>query len=84
MELQSIEECWHEFANMVLPPNVSNLQREEMKKSFYAGAWSMFSMFDRVGQPDISEAAAVVWLGERRQEAIDYANKVMADYGERN
>ena len=33
-----IEKAWESFAARVMPPNVSDIQRREMKRSFYAGA----------------------------------------------
>lgn len=33
-----IEKAWESFAANVIPPNASDIQRREMKRSFYAGA----------------------------------------------
>lgn len=35
---------WTQFAGAVLPVNASTVQREEMKKAFYAGFFECFSV----------------------------------------
>jgi len=38
---QLMAEQWDQFARAVLPPQISTLQRREMRRAFYAGAESI-------------------------------------------
>jgi len=39
-----IQEQWRDFEHKILSPiNPSKVQRKEMRRAFYAGAWSMFN-----------------------------------------
>jgi hypothetical protein len=40
-----IEEAWNGFAKFVLPLTVSDVQRADMRTSFYAGALALFATF---------------------------------------
>ncbi len=39
-----VEEAWEGFDKSVMPDGASELQRTEMKRSFYAGAHTLFSI----------------------------------------
>jgi len=41
MKRQLMAEQWDEFARAVLPSGVSQVQRQEMRRAFYAGAESI-------------------------------------------
>lgn len=42
MKVDSVRESWNQFRAAVMPPNASNVQIQEMRRAFYAGAWAMF------------------------------------------
>ena len=49
--MRSVEEEWESFARAVLPPNCSTVQRWEMRRAFYAGAWAMLAgVLDAAGK----------------------------------
>ncbi len=54
---------WDKFARAVFPPNVSEIQRTEMRRAFYAGAESILfldlMMMDNLNQELIDFAAEV-------------------------
>lgn len=43
-ERRSVEDEWRDLERATLPDEVGALQRAEMRKAFYAGAFSMFSL----------------------------------------
>jgi hypothetical protein len=42
MKRQLVLEQWNSFARQVLPADVSEVQRTEMRRAFYAGAQALF------------------------------------------
>jgi len=40
--ITSVREHWDAFTREVMPPDAGRLQRSEMRRAFYAGAWAMF------------------------------------------
>lgn len=52
---------WTNFAGFVLPANASDVQREEMRKAFYAGFFECFSVHhDLVANIESDEEGAQV------------------------
>jgi len=39
---QRVRELWVSYEQQVLPPNCSDVQRQETRRSFYAGAFGLF------------------------------------------
>jgi hypothetical protein len=46
-----IAKAWDAFAARVMPPNVSDIQRREMKRAFYAGAAVLLEIQLQVLEP---------------------------------
>jgi hypothetical protein len=86
MHVKSIDHEWLSFVSLVFGrgPKPSDVQLSEMKKAFFAGAWSMFCAFERVGEPDISEEESERFLLDRKQECIAFKNEMMREYAEGN
>ena len=70
--LKTVEEEWSGFANMVLSKECTQVQWEEMKKSFFAGYLSCFSALKLIGEPAIGEEEAEQFLTAREQEIFVY------------
>jgi hypothetical protein len=55
-----VERGWLFFAEQALPARVSDVQKREMRRAFYAGAALLFeNMTKAVGPDDVSEDAGV-------------------------
>jgi len=55
-----IERGWLTFAEHVLPKDAPPIQRQEMRRAFYAGAGLLFeNMTEAVGPADVSEDAGL-------------------------
>ncbi len=51
--MKIIEKAWHSFAEEVIPPTAHEVQRQECRRAFYAGAASVFGgLLDSVGNDD--------------------------------
>jgi hypothetical protein len=74
----TIADDWTRFAASVLPPNVSDIQRSEMRRAFYGGVAVMFDHAYRLGDPDGSEADAVAML-ERIRAEIQLFSRLVAE-----
>lgn len=86
MALNSIEKEWEGFAAMVFAgcDHVTDNQRREMKKAFFAGAWALFTALEEIGEPHVSEAEGEAFLEARRAECLEFKRRLLAEYSERN
>lgn len=83
--MKSIEDEWNGFSAMVFAKmDPSPVQTEEMKRAFFAGAWSMLCAVERLGEPDISEGDGVEYLEDRKQEGLRFYRDLIKRYSEGN
>jgi hypothetical protein len=54
-QIASMRESWESFESAVMPPGVPAVQRSEMRRAFYAGAWAVLCVLRRLGDDDVSE-----------------------------
>lgn len=85
-KLQTIAERWKDFAQHVLHPSVvpGTPQYEDIQRSFYAGALSTFQYVERLGKPDVSEAAGEAFLNRLELELMEFWQNVQRQYSERH
>ena len=57
--MNTIQENWDSFNALVIPKNADAIQRQEMRKAFYAGAGVMLNIFWAIGDKSISEEAGL-------------------------
>jgi hypothetical protein len=87
MVFKSIEEEWCGYAAMVfkgMKPKPSQVQVEETKQAFFAGAWAILNAVVEIGEPHIPEEFGMAYLDGRRKEIEAFKNRLMAKYAERN
>lgn len=84
MALNSLENEWQGFAKMVLPANASAVQRAEMRKAFIAGAYTVLTNLQEIGQDHISEIEGVAHLESIKKECEAFQRQMMHEYGKRN
>lgn len=74
----SIANCWTNFAGFVLPSDASAVQREEMRKAFFAGFCECFKMyFDVTALP---EREAVATLDRIKKESDAFFEAMMKEH----
>lgn len=87
MALNSIQVEWERFWAMVskgMKPAPSQNQHDEMRKAFFAGAWTIRQATAEIGEPHISEAKAHAWLTAVEQECLKFKADLMREYAELN
>lgn len=72
--MSTIAEQWLEFSAMVLPNNVSDVQRTEMRRAFYAGFHSALS--SARGLADLEESEGVKRLQAWQDEAAQFGERI--------
>ena len=83
--LKSIEAEWQGFSEMIFAKmHPSPVQREEMKRAFFGGAWAMLCAVKRIGEPDISEDEGVRYLEDRQREGKHFYSELIRKYAEGN
>jgi len=73
MMLHPLLEAWQKYEGSVIPENASDVQRQVMRESFYAGAFSAFQTLHRFDVPKERVDAF-------RAELQQFANHVMGKY----
>lgn len=74
--MTSIREQWDSFDVAVVPKGCSALQRQEMRRAFYAGAESVLALFFDIGGDHVSEDEGVVRLERFHEECRTFARDV--------
>ncbi|HZT29697.1 MAG TPA: hypothetical protein VFA33_07440 [Bryobacteraceae bacterium] len=70
-------EQWDQFARAVLPPGVSEIQRREMRRAFYAGAESILFRVIQAFAPESEPTDADLQIMEDlHQELRDFGEMV--------
>lgn len=76
----NIAQLWTVFAGMVLAPNAPQLQRDEMRMSFYAGFTEAFKITTDLAT-ELSEEQAVKVLSVLSLEAQEFYESMKARIG---
>ena len=79
--LPTAAECWEAFEASVMPDDAQDVQRYETRKAFYAGFWSMLSICNRIGEPDVPEADGVAMLERLQRECASWIRNQIAREG---
>ncbi len=76
--MNTVQEKWDSFSLLVVPKDASPVQRQEMRRAFYAGAEAMMQIQWAVGAEDISEDAGIHILEGCRSELQGFVEQVVA------
>lgn len=76
--MRTIAAQWESFRAAVYPPGTSDVQLQECRRAFYAGAQGMQSILHELAAPEVSEDAGVAVLEGLKQEASGFAVEVLA------
>ena len=72
--MNTIKYDWDEFEEKIIPKETSPIQRQEMKRSFYAGIQSI--LFKQIELSDLDEDAAVAELDKIHKECNEFFDGV--------
>jgi hypothetical protein len=67
---------WEEFWKAVAPPRASAIQKQEMRRAFYAGIYCMLQTCKALGHEDVPEDDGVEVL-EKLQEELEAFYELM-------
>ena len=76
---KTLENKWLIFAEQAIPQNASAIQRQGMRRSYYAGAAAMFELFRDMPQ-GINKEDGVAIISALQQECIDFLSRVGKDF----
>ena len=87
MALNSIavefERFWAMISKGMKGPIPEN-QKEEMRKAFFAGAWTVHSATAEIGEPHVSEAQGVAYLERIAAECKQFSRDLLREHAEKN
>lgn len=75
--MRTIKAKWDSFEAKVLPKDCSEVQREEMRRAFYAGAAALLALNDEIAAFD-TEAKGIALLSALYEEAEAFAMNLRA------
>jgi hypothetical protein len=77
-ELQTVESAWESFAAGVVPKDAPSVQRQEMRRAFYAGAWWFLTgPMESIGHPAISDEESLHYLERLRKELLQFVEDML-------
>jgi hypothetical protein len=66
--MEIVKDAWESFERRVVADDAPPIQRQEMRRAFYAGAWAVLITCETISAPDISQEQAVAILASCRKE----------------
>ena len=66
--MKTVKSEWESFEAAVMPRGAGIVQRQEMRRAFYAGAWSMLCAVRGIGDDSVSEEQGIETLEAMRRE----------------
>ena len=80
-----IEAYWKLFAKAIFGKEpVAQVQYDEMRKAFFAGATAMLRMMQAVGDDSVSEAMGVEMLDGIEEECVEFSKNLLAEFAKKN
>lgn len=77
-ELQTVEQQWQDLAKHVIPQlSPGQPQYDDMRRSFFSGAFCLLTTMKRIGDPDISEDEGCRILDRIEAELITFLNNIV-------
>lgn len=77
--MAKLQEQWQSFDQAIIPKNAPPIQRQEMRRAFYAGAFAMLNISKQLGDEDIDMDAGVAVLEGVEQEIQQFFSRVGID-----
>lgn len=74
--MNTIQDQWNLFEATVLPKDAPDIQKQEMRRAFYAGAEAMARIQFAIGDKAVSEDAGVQILEGCHEELRSFASEV--------
>lgn len=75
--MNTIQTQWEKFSSLVVPKDASPVQKQEMRRAFYAGAEAMSKILFAIGDQSLSEDAGAQILEGCQDEINRFALQVL-------
>lgn len=69
--MKTMQREWEDFWSSVAPKDAPAVQRQEMRRAFYAGAWMLLTACASLVDEDISEDASVEQIEKWKAEIVE-------------
>lgn len=69
---ETVQQMWDSFALLTLPKDCHPIQRQEMRRAFYAGTFGMLMACSAIGEESVSEDTGVMRLELWRLECLKF------------
>lgn len=76
--MNTIQNQWQHFEDLVMPKNAPAIQKREMRRAFYAGAEAVLRLQFNIGDSSVSEDAGVAMIKGMHDECILFATQIAA------
>lgn len=74
--MKVIERQWKQFDRESIPRTAPPIQRQEMRRAFYAGAAALLHLAKGLGDDEVSEDAGAAVLEAMQQEIVEFFEQV--------
>ncbi|WP_088893147.1 hypothetical protein [Leptolyngbya ohadii] len=76
----TIRQKWQQFERSVMPIDASPIQKQEMRRAFYAGAFALLDIVAQIGSDEsISEEAGALLLDKIEAELKAFQARIGID-----
>ena len=74
--MKTIHEVWESLEAAAIPADAPDIQRQEMRRAFYAGAQAMLHLAFSVGPESVSEDEGAAMLERWRLEVLAFSRAI--------
>lgn len=74
--MKTVAEQWKSFRDEVMPPNVSRIQQQEMRRAFYAGAQALLTLMVVNVTDEMSDEEGGEYTNSLSEELMAFAKDV--------
>lgn len=78
--MNTLEQEWLNYASRILPKGCSPVQRQETRRAYYAGIWTLLQMVKAIGDDEASEEQGVQELEKLENECISFMSQIGSKY----
>ena len=80
----SIAQFWDEYADLCVPENASELQRQETRRAFYGGVWSVYCCVKLIATDAVGPADAHAFMATIEDECRKVKKEIITKHIEMN
>jgi hypothetical protein len=78
--MKTLEQEWLNYSSRILPKGCSPVQRQETRRAYYAGIWTLLQMVKEIGDDEVSEDQGVQELEKLENECINFMSQIGSKY----